>query len=90
MIDAEWKQFLKDAPDDAAKALFGWAKICMEVRGLIDIAGAPATRKRRSDYGTTGVGKLGLPSSEQPTVEAVRERLQSSLSGLPDESAVGE
>lgn len=48
-------------------------------------APAPATRKRRSDYGTTGVRKLGLPSAEQPTVEAVRERLQPSLSGLPDE-----
>lgn len=96
MIDAAgFKQTLKDASDDEAKALYIWATACMEVRGLIDIAGAPATRKRRSDAGTERKPRELLTQDEmkqlgiaQPTVEAVRERLQSSLSGLPDEMGV--
>jgi len=45
---AAFKQVLKDASDDEAKELYGWATVCMEVRGLIPLAG---TRKRRSDAG---------------------------------------
>ena len=82
MIEAEFKQFLKDAPDEVAKALFIWATACMEVRGLIDIAGSVPARKRRSDAG----GKRNGTTPEtafargNATVEAVRERLQPSLS----------
>lgn len=88
MIDSSTvKQAFKDASDDEAKALYIWATACMEVRGLIEIAGAPA-RKRRSDLGQSRVTTLDkiLPVNHaQPTVEAVRERLRPSLSGLPDE-----
>jgi len=80
MLDtAGFKQTLKDASDDEARALFGWAKACMEVRGLIEIEGAAPTRKRRSDAGQAR-------TAGQPTVEAVRERIQASLTGLPDEN----
>jgi len=53
---AAFKQVLKDASDEEAKELYGWATVCMEVRGLIPLAG---TRKRRSDAGqprTTNTG----------------------------------
>lgn len=89
---AGFKQTLKDASDDEAKALYIWATACMEVRGLIDIAGA---KPRRSDAGTRRKHAEGCICAKcdpdpKPTIEAVRERLQPSLSGLPDESAVGE
>lgn len=72
MIDtAGFKQTLKDATDDEAKALYGWATVCMEVRGLIPLAGAAPQRKRRSDAGQQRVSITGT----QPTVEAIRERI---------------
>lgn len=70
MIDtAAAKQTFKDATDAEAKALYEWAKTCMEVRGLIEIEGAQPTRKRRSDAGQQRNGT-------QPTIESVRQRIQ--------------
>lgn len=92
MIDAGgFKQTLKDASDDEAKSLYIWATACMEVRGLIDIAGAPATRKRRSDAGRARKngdepGIIRLQSSMGEAVIDLRKNAaQPSLSGLPDE-----
>jgi len=42
------KQAFKDADNAEAMALYIWATACMEVRGLIPIAGA-TSRKRRSE-----------------------------------------
>lgn len=82
MIDvAAFKQALKDADDGQAIALFCWAKACMEVRGLIQIEGSTPGRKRRSDAGKSRTAEAWdcPPRSAQP-----------SLSGLPDETGVGE
>jgi len=55
MIDAGiFKQTLKDATDEEAKALYGWATVCMEVRGLIPLAGA---KRQRSDAGKPRTAK---------------------------------
>lgn len=77
MIDiSAVKQAFKDASDEEALSLFAWITGAMEVRGLIPIAGAQTSRKRRSDAG--GTRKLGMPSAE-------RNISQPSLSGLPNE-----
>lgn len=79
------KQFFKEADDPLARDAFAWITGAMEVRGLIPIAGAQPTRKRRSDAGQA-----------RTIVEAAKNHLasapnaaQPSLSGLPDESKVG-
>jgi hypothetical protein len=71
LIDAgAVKQAFKDADDAEAKALYLWATACMEVRGLIPIAGATG-RKRRSDAGQSRVVQI---TETAP-----------SLTGFPDE-----
>lgn len=77
MIDTSAiKQAFKNADDAEALELFRWVTACMEVRGLIEIAGAPS-RKRRSDAGVLRTQNGKSPES------------QPSLSGLPDENGVG-
>lgn len=70
------KTFFKEADNAEALAGYQWATGAMEVRGLVEI---PGMRRKRSDAGQPRNGS-------QPTVEAVRERIeQPSLGGLPDE-----
>ncbi len=83
------KQFVKECDDETACAVFAWIRAAMEVRGLIPIAGAQPTRKRRSDAGQSRTTTLD-EAAATARIESVRGRLngQSSLSGLPDEAGV--
>lgn len=104
MIDTSAvKQHFKDASDEEAKALYVWVTACMEVRGLIQIDGAAPSRKRRSDAGTERkvlpkpplgplikVCTLALGHEGECNGRTMPGCSQPSLSGLPDETGVGE
>lgn len=92
MIDTSAvKQHFKDASDEEAKALYVWVTACMEVRGLIDIAGADAPKAKRSDAGKPRKTKTDKTSDHIPeTGKMVDNPEQPSLSGLPAETGVGE